>query len=180
MIITALQNRKYWKNALLTISMLLLVLGFTPWDRWFSLDTDNELLSWLIDPLAGLLGLAIAIAISAHYINKSKNRYAVLIVILLRILLIPIALLETVALILPDYRWHDKEVYKNSNDYIVIQEFENFVTNSDVYPRMLLTKSPYNIIRRIEGTHDTLHDYRFGSDYLRYKGRIWRKVSSVN
>jgi protein-S-isoprenylcysteine O-methyltransferase Ste14 len=69
MIITALQNRKYWKNALLTISMLLLVLGFTPWDRWFSLDTDNELLSWLIDPLAGLLGLAIAIAISAHYIN---------------------------------------------------------------------------------------------------------------
>ena len=77
---------------------------------------------------------------------------------------------------LPTFQWYDTSVYRNGDDYLVVQEQETFATTSLTYPRVVRTTSPYSIIRIVEEQLD-LNDYdsRFEGNVITYKGKTWNK-----
>jgi hypothetical protein len=158
-----------------TLSISLMILGLTPWERIFPISFGSGLLFFLTSNSIGWLGVAGVIVITIRRLNRSEKRYTGVAGMLLGILLIPIVLCELLAFILPDYRWHDSEIYRKGNEYLIIQDFQNFTTNTDVYPRVLHTTYPYIPIRLVKEKHELSDIYAFKGNVLTYKGERWHK-----
>jgi hypothetical protein len=123
--------------------------------------------------LFGLLGLLCMIII---YIRRSNNRFSIVVSILSGMLTIVVGILLMLSFAIPNFNWNDIDVYRNGNDYLVIQEQETFVTSNETYPRVIRTTSPYSMIRVVEEQLNLKsYDDRFQGNVITYKGKTWRK-----
>jgi hypothetical protein len=122
--------------------------------------------------LFGLLGVLCTLPVFI----RSNKRVTLFAKILSGCLAIPLCFFWILDLILPTFNWNDTNVYRNGNDYLVIQERETFVTSNETYPRVIRTTSPYSMIRVVEEQLDLKsYDSRFQGDVITYKGKRWNK-----
>ncbi len=152
-----------------------MIIGFIPWESLLSIQIRNDILISLTSfsmGLAGLLGLICTVLIN---IIHNKKRFSKIAMLLLPCLLIPIALVLIVNLLLPTFKWQDTDVYRNGNDYLVVQEFEGFVTSNLRNPRIVRTTSPYGIIRIVEEQQELKNDDRFRANEVFYNNKTWHK-----
>jgi hypothetical protein len=171
----ALNNNK-WLFGLITLFAAIMLLGFIPWEHLFSIQINNNTIACLTDFPMGLLGLFGLLCTTIICLMRSKKRFSIALSILLGILSIPIACGMILNFIIPTFRWYDKEIYRNANDYLVIQEQETFVTSNLTYPRVIRTTSPYRMIRIVEEQLNLKnYDSRFQGNVITYKGKTWRK-----
>ncbi len=66
------------------------------------------------------------------------------------VLSIPCSIFFISDILFPDFKWQDTSVYQCDDDYIVIQNFDGFVTTDVTSLRMVRTKSPFGMIRIVE------------------------------
>ena len=129
----ALNNNK-WLLGLITLFAVIMLFGFIPWEYLFSIQINNNTLAWLTDFPVGLFGLFGLLCTAIIYLMRSKKRFSIALSISLSILSIPIACVTIINFMIPTFHWYDKDVYRNANDYLVIQEQETFVTSNETYP----------------------------------------------
>lgn len=171
----ALNNNK-WLLGLITSFAVIMILGFVPWEYLFSIQINNHTIAWLTDFPMGLLGLLGILCTAIIYLMRSKRRFSIALSILLGILSIPLGCGLILNFMIPTFHWYDKDVYRNGNDYLVIQEQETFVTSNETYPRVIRTTSPYGMIRVVEEQINLKsYDDRFQGNVITYKGKSWQK-----
>jgi hypothetical protein len=138
------------------ILIVLIILGFTPWENWLPIQIMDSTLTLLTSGSTGLVGLfGLTCCIIAY---------------------LPIGLLFVLNLSTPTFGWKDESVYSNGNDYLVIQEFEGFVTSNLSNTRLIRTKSPFSMIRVVEEDYKLNdNDSRFNKNVVIYEGKIWQK-----
>jgi hypothetical protein len=160
----------------IAIFVFLILVGFAPWEEILSIQIRNNVLAALASVsmgLLGLLGLSITLII---YVKRNNISFSFLAITLLGFITVISGLMLISTFLLPSFEWKDKDVYRNGSDYLVVQEQETFVTSNETYPRIILTPSPYSMIRRVEEQLNLKSsDDRFGGNQVAYKGKIWLK-----
>jgi len=166
-------NHPKWGSKLIIFFLASMMLGLIPWETMLSIQIRNNILSLLTDSRFGLFGL-IGLLITLWIFIKGISRLTLFIKIGSGCLAIPLAFLLFMDFVLPTFRWYDIAVYRNGNDYLVVQEQETFVTSNLKRPRVIRTKSPYGMIRKIEEEFEiTDNDDRFDDKYVLYNGNRW-------
>ncbi|WP_162996790.1 hypothetical protein [Mucilaginibacter kameinonensis] len=126
----------------------------------------------------GVLGL-IGFLVTLWIYIKDINRFALFVKLLSGCVAVLLLAVWILGLLLPTFRWIDRNVYRNGDDYLVLQEQETFVTSNLKQPRLIRTKSPYSMIRKIEEQGEIKeNDYRFSGDVVIYNGKKWLKERS--
>jgi len=166
-----------WHFELIIVFLFFTIIGIVPWEHIFFIQIRNDVLIWFTSfsmSLVGLIGLSSTLIID---LKRNKTRFSTLLIISLSFIVLISGLLLITTFVLPTFEWKDKDVYRNGNDYLVIQEQEAFVTSNLTYPRIVRTPSPYGIIRLIEEQSQlTADDEHFEGDKIVYKGKTWFKV----
>lgn len=122
----------------------------------------------------GLIGASIALI---SFIRHIKTRFSLILLVFLGIITTISGFLLIVTFALPTFEWNDRDIYRNGNDYLVVQVRETFVTSNETYPRIIRTSSPYSMIRIVESQHYLkADDDRFESDRVTYEGTTWVKI----
>ena len=172
-------NNKKWPFSLITLFTVVMLLGFIPWEHIFSIQINNSTLAWFTDFPMGLFGLfGLLCTTIIICIRHRKNRFSIALSMLLGFLAIPVGFAMILNFILPTFNWYDTGVYRNGNDYVVIQEQETFVTSDLTYPRVIRTTSPYSMVRIVEDQINLKgNDSRFQNNVITYEGKTWRKES---
>jgi hypothetical protein len=170
-----------WAVKFFILFGFMMMLGFIPWEPLLSIQIRSNILNLLTSATMGLSGLFGLVCIVLIFIRRSYKRFDLPATILLLCLLIPIALILITTLVLPAFRWQDTDVYRNDNDYLVVQEFEGFVTSSLRNPRVVRTTSPFALIRKVEEQYELKeNDDRFRGNEVIYQGKIWHKLPNTN
>ncbi|MEN0055119.1 MAG: hypothetical protein AAGC65_15700 [Mucilaginibacter sp.] len=169
-------NGKKWSLWLLWLFATITVLSFTPWESIFSIQIRDRVLEWLTGTSIGLFGV-LGLMCTIIFITRTKNdRISIAATILSGFISVVVVILLALNFVLPDFNWNDTAIYRNGNDYLVIQEQETFVTSNETYPRIIRTTSPYGMIRIVEEQVNlNRYDSRFQGDVITYEGKIWRK-----
>lgn len=156
---------------LVVVLITIAVLGLIPWEAWLAIEIRTP---WLHLCAIGLGSLFALVSLSVMSLLRRKNAWsAVLGMFLAAFTLFPLAAMIFFSFLFPDFRWQDSAVYKNNDQYLVKQEYESFVTNSDVAPRILLTSSPYGMFRKIKIV--PILDIDPQKDHIIYNGKMWEK-----
>jgi hypothetical protein len=168
--------KKIRRLIVIMILIVLIILGFTPWENWLPIQIMDSTLTLLTSGSTGLVGLFGLTCCIIAYLKINSRKSSGLIIALLFCLLIPIGLLFVLNLSTPTFGWKDESVYSNGNDYLVIQEFEGFVTSNLSNTRLIRTKSPFSMIRVVEEDYKLNdNDSRFNKNVVIYEGKIWQK-----
>ncbi|MGF7038326.1 hypothetical protein [Mucilaginibacter lappiensis] len=168
-------KHKKWSLRLIMFFVVITILGFLPWESIFSIQIRDSVLACLTNSSMGLFGLLGLLCTLAVFIRPNK-RVTLLAKILSGCLAIPLCFLWILNLMLPTFYWNDTDVYRNGDDYLVVQEQETFVTTSLTYPRVVRTTSPYSMIRVVEEQLNLKsYDSHFEGNVITYKGKTWYK-----
>lgn len=172
-------NHPRWAFGLMIFFLIAMVLGLTPWETTLSIQIRNKVLLLLTNSSFGLFGL-IGFLITLWIFIKDVSRLALSIKLASGCLAIPLAFLLLLDFVLPTFRWYDTMIYRNGNEYLIVQEQETFVTSNLKRPHVIRTKSPYSIIRKVEEEFEIQdNDDRFGGKEAIYKGIKWIKESTI-
>jgi hypothetical protein len=153
---------------------MAILLGFIPWKTLFSVEFRNLFLEYLTSPSLGFIGL-IALSIFLIFgVSKTDYRFRFGAIVICSVLTICFVFCLFFCLLTSGIKWTDGSIYNNGSEYLIVEEFDNFVTNSVVEPRVIHTTSPYSAIRKIEIRKDANNDL-FGGDSLVYRGKVWHK-----
>jgi hypothetical protein len=166
-----------WPVKLILAFAFVALLGLTPWETILSIQIMNGTLKLLTGTNLGLFGLSGLLFTLLISCMLYKPPFALPAAILLSIAALVVSGVFTIGLVLPDFEWQDKAVYRNGNDYLVMQEQETFVTSSEQPPRVLRTTSPYGMVRRVQGWVLPKDVELFGGNEVFYEGKLWRKNS---
>jgi hypothetical protein len=162
---------------LIILFAVISMLGLMPWESIFPIQIVNTILKYLTNDLMGLIGL-LGLFCTLAITIKHQSRFVLFIKLLAGFMSVILLILICIGLVLPAFNWEDKGIYRNGNDYIVIQEQQTFVTSNTVYPRLIRTTSPYGMIRYVEEQYQLKDDDLFLKDStLVFKGITWRKES---
>lgn len=164
-----------WPGKLILAFAFMALLGLMPWEDLFSFQVLNSTLKLLTGTSVGLFGLAGLLFTLRICFMRYKPPFALPAAIFLSIAAWVVSGMFVLGLVLPDFEWQDIAVYRNGNDYLVMQEQETFVTSSIQKPRVLRTTSPYGMVRRIEEWVAPQYLDRFGDKEVVYDGRRWSK-----
>jgi glucan phosphoethanolaminetransferase (alkaline phosphatase superfamily) len=160
---------------LITLFAIVSMLGLMPWEYLFPIQIVNTTIKYLTSELIGLVGL-LGLFCTLAICVKDLSRFTLFIKLLAGVLSVILLILICIGLMFPTFNWEDKGVYRNGNDYIVVQEQQTFVTSNTVYPRLVRTTSPYGMIRYVEEQYQLNDDDLFLKDStLVFKGITWRK-----
>ncbi len=163
-------------KTLAIVFTLMVILGFFPWEQVLPIQIINAKLRFLTSITFGLIGVLGLIIIVLFFLRAIKNVLSQIVFAVLVFLLTPIICFIVLGFIIPDFYWQDDRIYKNGNDYIVLEEFDGFVTSNLSAPRLVRTKNPNAGIRIIEEKIQlTLPNNKFGGNEFVYKGKTWRK-----
>jgi len=156
--------------------VVIMAFSFTPWESIFPIQIIDKTLIWFTSTEMGLTGLLGLLCTVIIYIRRNNSRFSIVAIILLGVFSVAVGLMLFLSFVIPAFRWYDTDVYRNGNDYLVIQEQETFVTSNETYPRVIRTSSPYSMIRIVEEQID-LNDYdsRFEGNAITYEGKMWNK-----
>jgi hypothetical protein len=165
------------KRHTIFVFTILIILGFTPWESLLSIQIRSELLNRFTSApagLAGVIGLSITLII---YFKRLKVRFYIIYNTFLGFIATISILFFMLILVLPAFDWNDVSMFRNGNDYLVVQEQETFVTSNVTYPRVIRTPSPYSPIRTVEEQNNLKYnDNRFYGCSVIYAGKQWLKI----
>ncbi|MET3981130.1 hypothetical protein ABIB62_003648 [Mucilaginibacter sp. UYP25] len=147
-----------------------------PWESIFPIQIVNQTLKSMTNGVTGMIGL-LGVCCTLYIFVKDESRITSLLKVMGGISSLLILLLMGIALITPSFDWKDNGVYRNGEDFIVVQEQETFVTTSIVYPRLIRTTSPYSMIRFVEEKYQLKDDVFLKDSALVFKGLTWRRES---
>jgi hypothetical protein len=164
-----------WPVKLILAFTFIALFGLMPWEDIFSIQILNSTLKLLTGTTMGLFGLAGVLFTLLICIMLRKPPFALLIGFLLGMASLVVSGMFALSLVLPDFEWQDTDVYRNGNDYLVVQEQESFVTSNTQKPRALRTTSPYGMVRKIEEWVAPKYLDRFGGKDVPYDGKYWSK-----
>ena len=163
-------------KALAILFTLMIILGFFPLEQAFPIQIINTKLRFLTSFTFGLIGLLGWVIVCLYYLKVFKNLLTQIVFVLLGFLVLPIVFFTVFSFITLDLNWQDYDVYKNGEDYIVIEYYNSFVTSNLMAPRLVRTKNPTSDIRIIEEKLQlTLPNNKFGGNEFVYNGKTWRK-----
>jgi hypothetical protein len=156
------------------IFAFITMLGFVPWEPLLSIQIRNNVLIFFTSSLGELVGLFGLILTLLVYLERYKH--ITILKVLLAGSLMFIILFFVTELLMPAFDWKDKSVYRSGNDYLVVQEFDGFVTTSIKNPRVVRTTSPYGMVRLVEEQFNLAdNDNRFDGNTIIYEGKTWHK-----
>jgi fatty acid desaturase len=165
-----------WPLRLKMFFVVIMAFSFMPWEFIFPIQIRDKTLIWFSSTEMGLIGLLGLLCTVMIYIRRNNGQFSIVAIILLGFLSITVGFMLFISSVIPAFRWYDTDVYRNGNDYLVIQEQETFVTSNQTYPRVIRTSSPYSMIRIVEEQIDLNdHDSRFEGNAITYGGKMWNK-----
>lgn len=164
-----------WPVKLILAFVFIALLGLVPLEDIFSVQILNSTLKLLTETTVGLFGLAGVLFTLLICIMLRKPPFALLAGFLLSIAALVVSGMFALSLVLPDFEWQDTDVYRNGNDYLVVQEQESFVSSNIQNPRVLRTSSPYGMVRHVEEWVSPKYLDQFGGKEVLYDGKRWSK-----
>lgn len=172
---TGCLNYKKWATILIVIFLIAMILGLTPWETLFSIQITGGIAYRVTSFLTGLFGL-VGFLFTLWICIKDINRLVLFLKLLSGCVAVLLLVVWVLCLLLPAFRWLDIRVYRNGDDYLIVQEQETFVTSNQQQPRLIRTKSPYSMIRKVEEQSEIKEgDSRFDGDVITYRGKKWLK-----
>ena len=155
-------------------------MGFMPWEKLLSIQIIDTTLNWLTSFTVGLAGLTGLLGFGLNWVGRNLKQYALLVKGIMICLITLISLFTIFTLVVPNFEWKDAYAYRSGYDYLVVQEFEGFVTSNLRNSRVVRTKYPNASVRPIEEQFEVkVNDDRFGRDSVYYEGKIWIR-SNIN
>jgi len=134
--------RPEWQNKLKLLFVLMIIMGFMPWEKLLSIQIINTTLNWLKSFTVGLAGLTGLLGFGLNWVGRNLKQYALLVKGIMICLITLISLFMIFTLVVPNFEWKDAYAYRSGNDYLVVQEFEGFVTSNLRNSRVVRTKYP--------------------------------------
>lgn len=160
------------------LSGLLAIVGFVPWESSFPIELKGDTIRFWMGESAGSIGLIILLLLILIVIWNKSFRLKFFLLVPCVILLLCVCFFLFVSLLFPDFKWKDERVYKNGDNYLVQEQFDGFVTSNLTGPRLLMTKSPYSCIRKIEIKEREFSGFTL--DTIKYDGKVWIKQPGDN
>lgn len=147
-----------------------------PWESLFLIELKGGTVRFWMGPTGGSIGMVALLLLILIKIWNRNFKMKFFVLVPCSLLLIGACCFLFLSLVLPDFKWEDELVYKNGSDYLVQEQFNGFVTSNLTGPRLLMTKSPYSCIRKIEVKEKEFDG--FARDTVSYAGKVWVKELS--
>jgi hypothetical protein len=172
-----------WLKMLKVFLGVATVAGFVPWERLFLFEITDPTLFHVYQvlgttSLALLLGCFLA---TLFFYNKVYNFF---IVVLLSFAFVITGFICVINIWLPTPQWQDVRIYKNKNDYIIIEQVNYGLLGEFGVYRLIETQSPRDKIRtlkRIENlTYSEGLNWLAEKNTVEYTGKLWLKRTWID
>ena len=177
-----MRQKVKWPFNIITTLGVITLLGFIPWEVIFSIEIRNEALQNLANgQLAWGAMFFLICACFVKLLQLTKGWLQGVFFMLFPLLLLFAGFIWAISIIGLSPRWHDRDIYRSGDDYLVVQMISNGVPGDRIQWRLEQTRSPFAMIRKIEELHglDGNNDVftRTGNEAI-YKNKTWRKVQA--
>jgi len=173
-------KRVDWRTRLMLILAVFVVVGFIPWESWFPIEIRNATLRGLTNGELGCGALFLLACFGfGRLLNRVKGVAQGFLFLLTPFLIIGTAIALLLSMFFTRLDWNDVAVYKNGDEYLVIQKFDELSTQSNETCRMVRTSSATGMIRWIDEQHPlNERDSRYIDikDSVTFSNKTWRKI----
>lgn len=169
-----------WRTRLIVILALLVIVGFIPWESWFPIEIRDKTLRMLADDNLGFGALFLLACFGFGRLLSSVKGFAQgLLFLLTPFLIMGTTIILVLSVFFTHMDWNDVAVYKNGDEYLVIQRFDEFAIQSNETWRMVRTSSATGMIRWIEEQYplnERNNKYISGKDSILFSNKTWHKI----
>lgn len=159
---------------------LAAIVGFIPWESLFPIEIRNKTLRALANGSFGFGALFLLACFGfRRALNRVKGFAQGFLFLLTPFLIIGAAIGWVICVIFPSLGWNDIALYKNGDEYLVIQRFDGFAFESKEQWRFVRTNSGAGAVRWVEEQrplNPQAGDYMKGRDNITFSNRAWHKI----
>jgi hypothetical protein len=175
-----MKRKVSWQTRIILLLALATIIGFIPWESWFPIEIRNKTLATLTN---GSLGFGALFLLSCFGFRRLLNRFKGFaqgfLFLLTPFLIIGTAVGWMICVMFPRLDWKDIALYKNGDEYLVIQRFDSFAFESSEKWRILRTSSGTGMVRWIDEQrplNSQAGDYTKSRENITLSNKAWHKI----
>ncbi|WP_299584449.1 hypothetical protein [Mucilaginibacter sp.] len=178
-----MKQKAKWPFKIIPALGVITLFGFIPWEVVFSMEIRNETLQNLANGQLAWGALFFLIcACFAKLLQLTKGWLQGMLFMLFPILLFFTGSIWAISVTWLSPQWRDQGIYRNGDDYLVVQIIEYGITGDHIESRLIRTASPYGMIRGIEEQHPLNSNddiFTRGANEAIYANKTWHKLPNA-
>ncbi len=169
-----------WQTRIILLLALVAIVGFVPWETLFPIEIRNKTLRAMANGCLGFGSLFLLACFGfPRFLSRFKGFAQGILFLLTPLLILGAGIGWLISVIFPPSGWNDIALYKNGDEYLVIQRFDSFAFESNEQWRILRTSARAGIVRWIEEQrplNPQVGDYMKDKDNITFSNKAWHKI----